>query len=984
MTKIEIVKKFVEEYRIKQSLYKDFAKVVESILNTILQNKEFQYQIVSSRGKEMNSLLKKIIRNKNLQKLNSVTEIDDLAGCRIIFYLDKDIGRFGNHILKEFNVVKENLKYSEEDYNALHLIVKLNKSRLTLMEYAKFSDLKCEIQLTTVLYHAWSEMYHDIIYKPQKGLSDFDKQAFDLLEEEFSNVMKNHIKEAQHTFDFISFQVGKINQGKQVFDIKFLKNIIHSESNNELHENLTLLHKFIEEFGDKTPKELNIIKIIKSALEKSKLIKIKPIKMTIGHLKGYAYADVADVCLDILDDMRYLYPEKVFNLLIMLSLDKEPEVKKKSLEILSRLSQYNLQALKGMGYYTQLLVLGKIEKWSTEQLTEKIESIIKILNELLNPSFEGHSMKDYKTFSIQFGALKVSDNLKKIRERTIILLKKLYVLTKDLKQKQKIIQTLQESTRMPDQGGYDKDMENMVLDNTNALIDYYISIIPNADNEIIKDIEEDTYWLTQRFDAKKLTRIREIQSLINYNKEYEIFRVFVGYEFYTTITDPEKVDPEKIDFKEIDARRKTKIQEFINDISEENYKDWERKILSIPKNYSSPESLGEYWHFNFFLNELGKQKPEIAYKLLVENELKLKPFLTHLITGIWESPLKQSVKNLIFKWVNEGKHLSQCALVFDFVGEIDKSLINEIFNKVKETENKDTQNNTFNNIIRSIVKNYPKNKIIKNLFIKCIKELTKNKNWYWIYNEWRSRGSILKSLTNVNVDVIFENLLILPDIKHPAEEVLTLIAEKYPQKTISFFYKRLLIQKKKKQEDHYDAIPYRLHQLKKPLSDNSEIIVPEILKWFKKKDYLLHWEGSHLIQAILPSFDKVLEEELIKLIKSKNDKNIRIIFNILRAYKGEEFLHNICKELIKEYPEREDYRKEIFIVLSQMGVVSGEYGFVKGFEKKKEEIQSWKKNKNKAIQIFIKKYENYLDKRIIFEKKQAEESIELRKRRFDS
>ena len=984
MTKIEIVKKFVEEYRIKQSLYKDFAKVVESILNTILQNKEFQYQIVSSRGKEMNSLLKKIIRNKNLQKLNSVTEIDDLAGCRIIFYLDKDIGRFGNHILKEFNVVKENLKYSEEDYNALHLIVKLNKSRLTLMEYAKFSDLKCEIQLTTVLYHAWSEMYHDIIYKPQKGLSDFDKQAFDLLKEEFSNVMKNHIKEAQHTFDFISFQVGKINQGKQVFDIKFLKNIIHSESNNELHENLTLLHKFIEEFGDKTPKELNIIKIIKSALEKSKLIKIKPIKMTIGHLKGYAYADVADVCLDILDDMRYLYPEKVFNLLIMLSLDKEPEVKKKSLEILSRLSQYNLQALKGMGYYTQLLVLGKIEKWSTEQLTEKIESIIKILNELLNPSFEGHSMKDYKTFSIQFGALKVSDNLKKIRERTIILLKKLYVLTKDLKQKQKIIQTLQESTRMPDQGGYDKDMENMVLDNTNALIDYYISIIPNADNEIIKDIEEDTYWLTQRFDAKKLTRIREIQSLINYNKEYEIFRVFVGYEFYTTITDPEKVDPEKIDFKEIDARRKTKIQEFINDISEENYKDWERKILSIPKNYSSPESLGEYWHFNFFLNELGKQKPEIAYKLLVENELKLKPFLTHLITGIWESPLKQSVKNLIFKWVNEGKHLSQCALVFDFVGEIDKSLINEIFNKVKETENKDTQNNTFNNIIRSIVKNYPKNKIIKNLFIKCIKELTKNKNWYWIYNEWRSRGSILKSLTNVNVDVIFENLLILPDIKHPAEEVLTLIAEKYPQKTISFFYKRLLIQKKKKQEDHYDAIPYRLHQLKKPLSENAEIIVPEILKWFKKKDYLLHWEGSHLIQAILPSFDKVLEEELIKLIKSKNDKNIRIIFNILRAYKGEEFLHNICKELIKEYPEREDYRKEIFIVLSQMGVVSGEYGFVKGFEKKKEEIQSWKKNKNKAIQIFIKKYENYLDKRIIFEKKQAEESIELRKRRFDS
>ncbi|MCG2821048.1 MAG: hypothetical protein L6371_04085, partial [Candidatus Atribacteria bacterium] len=57
--------------------------------------------------------------------------------------------------------------------------------------------------------------------------------------------------------------------------------IIHSESNNELNENLTLLHKYIEEFGDKTPKELNIIKIVESALKKSKALKIEPIKTAL-------------------------------------------------------------------------------------------------------------------------------------------------------------------------------------------------------------------------------------------------------------------------------------------------------------------------------------------------------------------------------------------------------------------------------------------------------------------------------------------------------------------------------------------------------------------------------------------------------------------------------------------------------------------------------------------------------------------------------
>jgi hypothetical protein len=586
-------------------------------------------------------------------------------------------------------------------------------------------------------------------------------------------------------------------------------------------------------------------------------------------------------------------------------------------------------------------------------------------------------MKDYKTFNLQFGALKVTDNLKEIRKRTIILLKKLYLLTKDLKQKQKIIQTFQEVTRLPDRGGYDKDMENMVLDNTNALIDYYISIIPNADNEIIKDIEEDAHWLPRRFDAKKLTRIKELQSLISSNKEYDIFRVFFGYGYYAT-------EPEKVDWKEVRARRKTKIQEFINNISEENYKDWERKILSVIKNYSFPESQGKFWHFNFFLNELGKQKPEITYKLLIKNELKLEPFFTYLIAGIWESRLKRLAKELISKWVNESKHLSECALVFDYVGAMDKSLINEIFNKAKEIENKNVQNDTFNNIIRSIVKNYPKHKNTKNLFIKVIDGLTKNENWNWIYNEWHSRDLILKSLTRADVDTIFENLLFLPDIKYPAEELLAPIAEKYPQKVINFFYERFLIQKKKKREDHYDAIPYNLNELNKPLSKNAEIVIPEILKWFKKKDSLLHWEGSRLIEAIFPVFNETLEEELIKLIKSKNEKNIRIVFNILHAYKGEEFLYNVCKELIKKYPDKEECYTKIYDILSQMGVVSGEYGFVEGFKKKKEEIQIWKKDKNKAIKLFVKKYEDYLEKRILYEKKQADEVIELRKRQFGS
>lgn len=71
-------------------------------------------------------------------------------------------------------------------------------------------------------------------------------------------------------------------------------------------------------------------------------------------------------------------------------------------------------------------------------------------------------------------------------------------------------------------------------------------------------------------------------------------------------------------------------------------------------------------------------------------------------------------------------------------------------------------------------------------------------------------------------------------------------------------------------------------------------------------------------------------------------------------------------------------------VLSNTGFVSGEYGFVEAFKRKKEEIKSWKSDKSKKVQSFAEDYIDYLNKRIAYDKKRADENIELRKRHFES
>ena len=849
-------------------------------------------------------------------------------------------------------------------------MVELKKDRLKLSEYAKFKRLRCEVQLTTLLYHAWSEMAHGVVYKPEKDLLEFDKRAFNSLKKQFSEVMKKHLKEAQYTFNFIAKEIEKIKQGKQVFNTDFLKSIVESKSNNELFENLKILLKYVEEFGDKTPKELKIIDIIRNSLEKSKKLKKEPIKTILGELPGHDYSDVADVCLDILGlpQIIFVYTENVLEVLLSLSLENDPKIKKKALDTISKLAKYTYWPReKKIYYHPQLIILDKIEKWGDKDIIKYPEALNTIAKEILSPSFEGTSLKDYKTFVFHQGALPASDTLKKIRKRILMILKKAFKLYPSVREKRRILQSLEMASHTPYQGNYSDELEELIKNDTNELVAFYIETLSSADNEIIKTIEEQTYWFSKRF-GENTKNLKKLRDLISENKEYEIYKVFVGYDYRFS---------EDLDWRSAEKERKQKIQEYINQITTKNFNEWKKIILSITKNYDEVEDRGEYQYFNIFLNELGKQKPKIAIRLFSEKSLA--PFFIHLIAGIWVSSEKESARRVLKNWVNKGIHLSISAYLFDYVKEVDKELIKNIFKKAKQKNDVEA----LTNIVRSIVGNYEKSKFGKDIFVKCIQELGRYKNYWWINHVWFKDGKILEDLNKREWELILKSLIYIPAIDFHLEKILKVIASKYPTELIKFFKARIQIQATKKKDIHYDAIPFELHRLNEPLSKNSKIVIQEISKWFNSNNSLLYWEGGHLLKSIFPSFHNDLETELIRLIKSQNKNRAKIVLYILRAYKGEEFLHKVCKEFIKQFPRNKRYRQEMFIILSQMGVVTGEYGFVEGYKNKKKMIQNWKKDKSKVIRDFVREYEKYLDDRIKYEKKRAEEDIEIRKREFD-
>jgi ppGpp synthetase/RelA/SpoT-type nucleotidyltranferase len=58
-----------------------------------------------------------------------------------------------------------NLGTNRIGYRTIHLVVSLSNTRTILPEYSEFDDLKFEIQLRTILEHAWAEIEHDRNYK---------------------------------------------------------------------------------------------------------------------------------------------------------------------------------------------------------------------------------------------------------------------------------------------------------------------------------------------------------------------------------------------------------------------------------------------------------------------------------------------------------------------------------------------------------------------------------------------------------------------------------------------------------------------------------------------------------------------------------------------------------------------------------------------------------------------------------------------------
>lgn len=190
-----IIKDFISRYKKEFDFYEQSSKMVEQILENNLRSAGIR-AIVTSRAK--NSLrLEDKVRQRNIKKqYKNIDEIYcdivDLGGVRVALYFPAERDQVDkvicnsftlNEVPKKFPLEVTGSNKSEADYKkrfsgywATHYRVQIPESLLNDSQ-KRYSEARIEIQVASVLMHAWSEVEHDLVYKPLQGNLSTDEYA---------------------------------------------------------------------------------------------------------------------------------------------------------------------------------------------------------------------------------------------------------------------------------------------------------------------------------------------------------------------------------------------------------------------------------------------------------------------------------------------------------------------------------------------------------------------------------------------------------------------------------------------------------------------------------------------------------------------------------------------------------------------------------------------------------------------------------------
>jgi ppGpp synthetase/RelA/SpoT-type nucleotidyltranferase len=992
--------------RSKHAEYAALAATVASILEAAIgaSSRPLRLQQVQQRAKEPDKLRKKLEARDIVATTTLEDDIKDLAGCRLIFYTNSDVSQFlqSGIIQDNFEVDWDRTKIHhpvpgqtppDDLFISNNYVLRLKADRTALPEYAPFAGLWCEVQVQTILNHAWSEMGHDIIYK-KPVLAGFGGKLFESIKERLEKIMKTHLLPAGYEFQKVQDDYERLMSGKELFDRGALKGLAECSDNNARHDLLERFHDYVLPNYDDPPSVYPGIKDqLVAAVEEARQTQPRPIETPFGSYEGITTERIVEDVCDILKDYRYVDIEITFDAICTIFPGARSEEERKHiLGTAERLAQHNRDVWKQAGPYVQSVLVKKIGKMDRSTWNTIRPVLLEVLGEVLKPEVHGVS-STYNAVKLTQGSTVSSDALARMRADAIELLKELYRSASSETEKRQVEGALFEACRTPSGSGYSNELLRGILENCTAIVDFFCEVAPAEIYEILQSLEHRLLWLYQRNQGiagamaadpgvaqarDALTAsILKFRDIVNANKGFTVYKTLVGFESVF----PPAWDDSTFGYEQETAYRQQRIEEFVADVNATNAEDW----FAILQRCAQTESgdLATFPNFGLFLQKLSKAKPGVVLGFIDRLDKRLISFLGVMMSGIADSDRAADLDTKIVEWLVQEKNLVEMAHYVQFAPEFDPALLQKILALGLKRQDE----SVLVQVMSTFGRRYADapGGLIESVFLPAIDFFSQRHDARWINLLWflPKERSPLFALTPAQVEVVLKNLLHLRKIESHAERVLASLAKSQPEKVFDFFGARLEYSASRQDKDNYEEIPFQFYNLQKSFAGVADHAVATVRQWFVPDDLMFQYRGGRLLASSFPGFPEPFASKLQSMVQSGNRGDIEFVIRVMSSYHGEAFLNETCKAVVRALPAGDPLLNEVEAILQSTGIVSGEFGFVEVHIRKKQEMTPWLNDGDAHVKAFAESFMLFLDRRIAAEQRRGEESIEMRKRMYD-
>lgn len=984
--------------------YEAFAKTVRFILEEALLATQTlpRPQSVQCRAKGIDSLRRRLTEAGTLDTQTLELDRRDLAGARLIFYTNNDVTRFlkSRLIDEHFKIEEDSTRIhhptpenKEARYRAVHYTVWLREDRVRLPEYAKFAGLRCEIQVQTILDHAWSETSHDILYKDKLG-NGYGRRATESITRRFKRITDVYLIPAGYEIQKAQQEYERLLQGKELFDQDIAKLLDNAQNNNKRYEILSGLKDFAIPNYDDPPAVYEGLKgPLLRAVKAARATEPVPIETTYGNIDGFTADAVTRLVVEIVENLRYTDVTGTLQLLIDIYRGEPNDAIRRQIEnAVIKLSEYKIDVYNKVGPMFQMALVDYLASMNDAEVDSVRPIALTVWTEAIQSDITGEKWKA-DSVVLSTGAVPPSDQLREVRDKAIKALFAAYDRSTDDAQKRTVLSALGAATRTPNQAQYSNALLATTLKDATRIVDFVTERAKATSYELLQHLEH--RFLYDYFRAKGFTADPENQfgcqaeaetlgaailmfrDIINADDRFVRYKVLVGFESVY----PGHWTDEEFACK-ADEYRRGEANRYIDEINAANESDWFDLIARCAETKS--EDRATFPIFGNFIRNLAERKPEVADRFLAKATDDLRNFLAGFLNGLALSGRPDIYERILETELESANNLTGVArhLRYSDVKKPDfaRRLLNHAIDRGDSVA-----------VIECLLfalEHYGTEKVADaDTFVRdALTFLNDRKDPRWIWEAWylEKVTKFYEELTPERTAQVLQSLGYLRQVNHRVERVLVRVAERQPEAVWDYFGSRLAREAEDgDDEERFEAVPFQFHGLEKELSKDPQLAISKGLSWFAQDRELFEFRGGRLLSSAFPNCTPEFAAALAELVKAGIDTEADFALAILRNYRGEASNYVVLKEIVSRFPDAPRKMDGVRAIIDNTGVVSGELGFAEAWRATRESLTEWLTDERPAVKAFAERHTVELDLMITSEQRLAETRREMRNRNYD-